>query len=219
MATIHVMADSAGSGVYDFREVEELLHISPEMLARVALPEHKGRRPALVRPAHHSYFTFREFVSVAVVVTLRKRGVSYDDIASAAARLGEQYRTPWPFAHREALAELRTSGRDLLLGPDMETPRGQRVLQPVAEIYLRHLAFEDGHAARWTPVEGIVLDPKIQAGAPCLAGTRVPTAVVVDLIDQGADPEDVADELDLETRQVVAALRFQKRVEHGQLAA
>ena len=58
------------------------------------------------------------------------------------------------------------------------------------------------------------MDPRIQAGAPCVTGTRIPTRTVVELLD-GADPEDVALDLDISVEAVLAAERFQDMLGAG----
>jgi len=41
-------------------------------------------------------------------------------------------------------------------------------------------------------------------------GTRVPTGVLAALIDEDEDPEDVADDYELDVTQVIAALEFER---------
>ena len=205
----HVNRDLVGKGVYDYAEVESVLHISSSMLARIALPDPTGRRPALVRPEHSWCFTFRELVSVSVVVTLRLRQIDYDAIWAVEQQLAEEYGTPWPFAHRAALARLSTSGQDLLIDRE-RTAAGQLVIREAAELYLKLLHFDsDDYADRWEAGDGIVLDPAVQAGAPCIAGTRVPTEVVADRVTEGEPEEVVAEDLSLTLIQVRQALEFE----------
>ena len=205
-----------GVGVYDYREVEDLLHISSSMLSRIALPGTGDGSPALVRPQHHWFFTFDEFVSVAVVVSMRVRGLPYSEIAAVQGRLGRDFETRLPFAHQDALRSIRFSGRDVLIfdGASISRPEGQLALMGVVELYLEQLQFgDDGVAVRWVPADGIVLDPDLQAGAPCLAGTRMPTATLSNLVRRGQSPEIVADDMNVTVEQVRLAVDFESRVE------
>ena len=67
----------------------------------------------------------------------------------------------------------------------------------------------DLYASIWRPTNGVWLNPKVQAGAPCIDGTRVPTRVVADLEAVGEHIEDIADDLSLDITQVHAALQYE----------
>ena len=59
---------------------------------------------------------------------------------------------------------------------------GQGSFPEVIEELLSPIEFgSDLHASIWRPAEGVWLNPKIQAGAPCVDGTRVPTRAIADL--------------------------------------
>lgn len=211
--------DLIGKGVYDYAEVKSLLHISSSMLDRIARPDPAGRRPALVPPENTWCFTFRELVSVSVVVTLRIRQIDYDSIWAVEQQLADEYDTAWPFANRAALARLSTSGRDLLIDRE-RTAAGQLVIREAAELYLKLLHFDsDDYANRWEAGDGVVLDPAVQAGAPCLAGTRVPTEVVAGRVSEGEPEEVVAEDLALTHFQVHQALEFEDCLTHRGLAS
>ena len=67
----------------------------------------------------------------------------------------------------------------------------------------------DLHAAKWRPAQLILLDPKIQAGAPCIEGTRIPTTLVAKLNKAGEHKEDIAEDMRLNITQVNAALEYE----------
>jgi uncharacterized protein (DUF433 family) len=82
-------------------------------------------------------------------------------------------------------------------------------------LYLSRLSFDAaGVAMAWAPAPYVLLDPRIQAGAPCVAGTRIPTATIHALLDDESVDE-VADEYGLTVEQVDAADKFEKRLEDG----
>jgi uncharacterized protein (DUF433 family) len=82
-------------------------------------------------------------------------------------------------------------------------------------LYLERNDFDSiGEPERWRPTAGVVLDPRIQAGAPCVAGTRVPTVTISTLLlDQ--NPEDVAADFGISTEDVHAAAKFEERLARG----
>ena len=47
-------------------------------------------------------------------------------------------------------------------------------------------------AISWEASDGVVLEPEIQFGAPCIKGTRIPTRTIVGMIEAGDSPEWVA---------------------------
>lgn len=55
---------------------------------------------------------------------------------------------------------------------------------------------------------GITMDPGVRFGKPCVAGTRVDVATVVDALGAGDSVEAVAEEFAIGRDQVLAALRY-----------
>jgi len=88
---------------------------------------------------------------------------------------------------------------------------GQLAFHDTIKNYLRPVEYgPDELAAVWRPANGVWVNPKVQAGSPCVDGTRVPTGVLAALIDEDEDPEDVADDYELDVTQVIAALEFER---------
>jgi len=74
-------------------------------------------------------------------------------------------------------------------------------------------------AAIWRPHVKVWLNPRVQAGTPCVDRTRVPTLVIAGLAKEGEDPEDIADDLELRRDQVHAALDFERQLQSGPITA
>ena len=92
---------------------------------------------------------------------------------------------------------------------------GQGVFQSVVRLYLQRVQFNDaGQPSLWRPADRVELDPRIQAGAPCIEGTRVPTATIADLL-QSEDAKDIALDFDLSVEDVFAAGAFEESLERG----
>ena len=75
---------------------------------------------------------------------------------------------------------------------------------------------DDGMAAIWRPRAEVWINPAVQAGEPCVDGTRVPTALIARLLpaydDKAASEEDIAevsDDYRLSVAKVRAALDFE----------
>ncbi len=78
---------------------------------------------------------------------------------------------------------------------------------------MHNLVFdEDERPEAWEPQEGIVLDPRVSFGEPCLKGTRIATQVLWALAEAGDPPERVATAYQLPVEQVEAAIAWEKKL-------
>ncbi len=92
--------------------------------------------------------------------------------------------------------------------------RGQLAFQNVIDPLLEPITFDDTNMASiWRPQEGVWINPAVQAGTPCVDGTRVPTHLLASLLElDEPDDEDLADVCDdyrLTVDQVQAALHHE----------
>ncbi len=218
------MGRLAGLGIYDAQEIAFLLGTKFETIVRWAMSDRRGL-PAIVQPYSESYFTFADLVSFAVALNLRQRGVVEKDLRNGIEALRQQTGEPRPLANQMILDKIATSGSSLLLhyGDEwVDLGRGgQGTFKAVIRVYLKGISFNQvGIASRWNAAEGVVIDPTIQAGSPCIIGTRIPTSTILELLeDESLDA--IAEEYDLTTQQVKAARDFERNLlsGHGLLAA
>lgn len=58
--------------------------------------------------------------------------------------------------------------------------------------------------------ERIMIDPKVHFGKPCVAGTRIPVEVVLELIQEGIPFDEIIERYypDLETEDIKACARY-----------
>ncbi len=201
-----------GSGVYDAGEVSHLLAEHVECIVRWASPD-SHKRPPIVASSLGRAFSFLDLVSLAVVSELWKRNVSEADMRHGVAFLQELTGQDRPLAHRDTVELLATSGTAWLADVDGSWydigNGGQGAFEEVVRLYLQAVSYDDvGLARLWKPAPMVLLDPRIQAGAPCIEGTRIPTETIAAMVE--ADPlEVVADEFDLTVEQVGAAVGFE----------
>lgn len=59
---------------------------------------------------------------------------------------------------------------------------------------------------------GISVDPGVRFGRPCLAGTRLDVATIIDALGAGESYEDVERDYQLTREQVLTALRYAAHV-------
>jgi uncharacterized protein (DUF433 family) len=201
-----------GAGVYDAREVSRLLAEHVETIIRWSSPDAR-HRPAVVAPSLGRAFSFVDLVSLAVASALWKRHVSEADMRQGVVYLQEHTGYERPLAHREVVELLATSGSALLVDLDggwYDVGKGgQGAFKEVVRLYLEKVSYDGlGVAHLWRPTPMVLIDPRVQAGTPCVEGTRVPTATIADTSSVDS-PAEVADEMYLTIEQVEAAVDFE----------
>lgn len=207
------MAQVMGSGVYGPQEVSYLLSIDPRTIARWTRPSSDGR-PALVEPTHGWAFSFLDLVSIAVIAVLMQRKVTPTGVRKTISYLQDRFDTPRPLARKDLVEALNTAGKSVLLDDVDVAAGGQMAMVETVRLYVRPLVYGRNRLAKlWKPAPLIELNPTIQAGQPCIVGTRVTTDVVAGRLAQGERVADVAEDLLLNNRQVSAANRFEDRLQ------
>lgn len=210
-------ATMLNQGVYDATEAALLLGRTPAQVVRWASAA--GGLEPIVTPSFERAFSFADLVSLRVAAQLNDAGVSDQELRRGLALLRRRYGVDRPLADRAVLRRLATSGSSFIADLDegwVDIGRGgQGVFDEVAQLYLRRVQFDDaGQPTIWRPAERVVLDPRVQAGAPCIEGTRVPTATISDQL-KGESVEDVALDFDLTVEDILAAAAFQESLERG----
>ena len=67
-------------------------------------------------------------------------------------------------------------------------------------------------AKSWEPSSGVVLEPTVQFGAPCIKGTRIPTRTVAGMIEAGDSPEYVAQTYGQPMEAIEEACEWERRL-------
>lgn len=205
-------------GMYDVAEAARLVGVSPGRVATWTTGT--KRRDALLTPSLRPLFTFHDLISLRVVAQLVHCGVGLTDIASGLNTLRRAWSTPAPLAHRRAVDCLGTIGSSLLGkldGPSDDwtdvSKGGQGVFQEVILPDLRGVEYgNDDLAEIWRPASHVWLNPRVQAGASCIDQTRIPTALICDLLNRGEAAADVASAYDLDVADVMAAREFERHL-------
>ncbi len=202
-----------GRGIYDSDEIARLAGVSPRDVSRWAgSPSHGG---GLLFPADRRLFTFWDLVTARVTATLLQRRVPLANIRDARNHLKSAVDTDWPLAHYGVLNRIANVGRSVYFddgdGQWLDaTLGGQAPLAVVVEPLLRRLEFDAaGLASLWRPRDGVVLQPTVQAGTPCVEGTRISTRLLADLAAQGEDVADLADDYELTRELVRQAIEYE----------
>ena len=206
-----------GRGIYDVAEVARLLRRTRHRVEGWTRSD-PGANPLLTGELA-GLFSFWDLMSLRVIAELLDRGVRRDHILHGAAHLARSLGTNRPFAH-ESLA---TVGAGFFaevepgVGWENVGQGGQLAFQAVVVPLLELIEFnDDGMAAIWRPRAGVWINPAVQAGEPCVDGTRVPTGLIARILATGEgevpsedEIADVSGDYRIAVVQVQAALEFE----------
>ncbi len=207
-----------GRGIYDVAEVARLLGRSRYKVEGWTRSG-PGAKPLLIGELA-GLFSFWDLMTLRVIARLLDQGVNRAQIRTGAEYLAKRLGTNRPFAH-ESLAKMGASffaEIETALGWENVGQGGQLSFQSVVVPLLDLIEFnDDGMAAIWRPREGVWINPAVQAGEPCVDGTRVPTELIARLLaaDEDESPSDddlaaVSGDYRITVEQVRAALEFEK---------
>ena len=158
--------------------------------------------------------TFLDLVSLRMIAVFRAHGITSREIREAHHKLAAR-----GSSHPFAMEPLWISGLHIYIRenniPIAITKNWQSALDFVDLFVgpMHNMAFgENELPIKWEPQEGIVLDPKISFGEPCLKGTRIATQVLWSLVKGGDPPDRVALAYQLPTEQVEAAVAWEDQL-------
>jgi uncharacterized protein (DUF433 family) len=216
-AAIEKREHDIGEGLYALAELSRYVAYDRGRAdpARVARWLSRGLNPVAHRPRRPDY-SFHDLISLFVVRELVGAGVKLPAIRTAERHLRDRLELARPFAS----VRLKTDGVNVLYHAAPEVLdqltaanlAGQEVLEPTIAAALRDVAYEHSVAVRWRPEPTVELDPEIQLGEPCVAGTRIPTAQIVALLARDEEADAVAQMYGIAPAAVRDARRFERRL-------
>ncbi len=204
-----------GRGVYALSDLRAFVALDgkpadgknvPRWLTRVLAPV--GHQP------WQADYSFSDLVSLFVVRELLKKGVHQFTIREAETYLRKKWKTDRPFVSDEIQTDgLRVLVDDEVIAGQIESAdlHGQQVMRELVKDRLEHVEYHDGSAAYWLPAPGVVVDPRVQFGAPVVEGTRVPTDAVYGVVRQ-LGTERAIRRFDLSAKHIEHAIAFEDRL-------
>ncbi len=206
-----------GRGIYDVAEVARLLRRTRPRVEGWTRSG-PGARPLLTGELA-GLFSFWDLMSLRVIAELLDRGVRREHIRTGATYLAQRLGISRPFAHKS----LATMGAGFFAevepgdGWENVGQAGQLAFQAVVLPLLEPIEYdEEDMAAIWRPLEGVWINPEVQAGEPCVDGTRVPTGLIARILAAGAggassegEIAEVSGDYRITVVQVRAALEFE----------
>lgn len=197
-----------GAGIYDLTEAARLVGRAADTIARwVRGPE------ALHQVRDSKILNFLDLISLLVISELVQRRVPKPEIRGGGEFLSRRLSTDYPFAHKDiATAGAAWFGKFGDWGGDWVDvgKGGQLAFQQTIRDYLKPVLYgEDDLASVWKPRPRILINPEVQAGAPCIEGTRVPTRVIAELAKTPEDYPQVASDYRLTVDDVQSAVEYE----------
>lgn len=201
-----------GHGIYGSREAARLVRVRPETLARWT--SNRAGKPALVEPSQGDLFSFHDLISLRVIAELWNRKVSTDEIRAGIDFLARELGTDRPLAHKH----LATVGNQFFakVGEWYDAGKGgQGAFELVIRPVLKPIEYDsDDMASLWRPHDWVWINPRVQAGSPCVDETRILTSLLAGMAEgeDEDDLQDLADDFDLELGAVRAALDYEREL-------
>lgn len=204
---------------YKIREAARYAHLSPQTVAKWHTKPGANRRSTLSTKDKGAALSYLQLIEVAVVSSFRKAGVSLKKIKAAREYLAKQLEAEFPFASYK----FKTDGKELWMDyAQFEAAAGDKTLLAASKGgqlawsdiigRLHEFDYEDdrGLAIRWHVAgrnENVIIDPRIQFGAPSVAG--VATWAFKGRWEAGEELDEIADDFGVANSDVLAALRFE----------
>ena len=167
-------------------------------------------------PGTELLIAFEDLISMRVIAALRAANVRWAEIYQAEQWLRQHTGAQRPFAAETLWAgqgQVFAQWTELLLAASRNGQTAFKMLRQYL-IPIHGLTFSESScvAISWEPLAGIVLEPQVQFGAPCLKGTRVPTRTVSGMIEAGDSTEWVANAFGLSPEEVQVACDWEHRL-------
>ena len=176
--------------------------------------------PSLVHvPGRELLIDFEELISMRVISFMRHFGYSFKDIHKARAWLEDATGHPKPFATETLWIEnmgamnIYAKIQDLL---SVANRGGQLAFEELVReklVSVSNMTFnESGVVSSWTPQDVVKIDPDVQFGRPCIAGTRIPTADIMGMIEAGDSEKFLAESYGLTLTQIESARDWERKL-------
>lgn len=202
---------------YRVGEVASYVGISPQ---QVAYWEKSGKGDtALSARETGAGISYLQLIEVSVAASMRQTGVKLEKICNARSYFMRELDLEFPFAQ----AKFKTDGAEIL--QDIEgrdgkilqdkllsaSGNGQMVWTEMLQGRFQQFDYsENGLVIRFYPRKddrNVIIDPKILFGTPFVNGT--PTWAIKTRWETGESIEDISDDFDLASSEVVSALKFE----------
>lgn len=168
------------------------------------------------------FIAFAELITTRMIAILRSYGISWRAIKSTHDYVKSETDAIYPFATKtfwtddsEHPTHLYTVIDDRLVAADRWGQHFFRTLRGTKLVHSSGLEFSDDIAVMWEPHRDVLINPRVQGGAPCIKGTRVPTSVLIAAHGAGYPADEICKHFELTANQVETGLEWENRLRRG----
>jgi uncharacterized protein (DUF433 family) len=222
-------ADPRDLPVYSPGQAAHYLHLPTATVAAWlkrqsgSAPDGHPARAAIIDIAdpENNLLSFRNLTELHVLSAVRRdHNVKLKAVRSAVAFLRDRLNSRHPLIERKMCTDGKDLFIDALSGPLVNISQGgQMALRDMLEQFLKRIEWDANDIPiRLYPALGdqlpdksrpILIDPRIQFGKPCLAGTRIPTSIIAERHKAGDSIKELAEDYELSPSKIKAALRYE----------
>ncbi len=159
--------------------------------------------------------TFAQLIRARMIVLFRTRGLRLGPILEAEANMRQLTGKPQPFVTEQLWSSSSDMFFELEQSIRAATKPDQLVFDDVIREYMtpihHGLEFDaSGLTTLWRPMPGVLIDPELQFGSPCIERTRVETESIWSFYQSGESVNTLAEDFALSVDQVEAALSWER---------
>jgi uncharacterized protein (DUF433 family) len=167
--------------------------------------------------------SFKNLAELHVLGSIRRaHQVKMPAVRQAIDYLRKVFRSDHPLLAKQML----TDGKDLFIeqyGHFVNiSQQGQMAMRQIMDVYLRRIKWDRGGSPvrlfpftrdRYEESPHIIsIDPKIRFGKPCISGTRIPTAIIVERHQAGDSINLLAEDYGRKAEEIEEAIRYEGRI-------
>ncbi len=210
-----------GNGIYTISEIAQILRIPYDKASRWINQFWDGELGKIYESSYSwtvqdtRAVSFHTLVELNVLIQLGEAGVKTRAVLNAHKELSDLFNTPFPFAVREVIENLRTDGKKVYfqLKNDTISLDGTRQFNlDFIKLFIRNLDFDkDEIASKYWPMgreKQIVIDPKRQFGHPVLADSNIFPETIFSLFRAGEPIKFIAFTYNLSEKSIKDAITF-----------
>ena len=170
-------------------------------------------------PREDLVLNFTDLVRLRMIVIMRSRGLPLSLIRHSEEYARQLTGNSQPFVTEmfwTNLSDIFLKWREFLVAASKKGQLAMDFLEDYLMPVNHGLAFSpDERAEAWVPYEGVLIDPEIQFGAPCIAGTRIQTEAVWAFHEAGEPVQTLAEMYQVDKRRIESAIEWEKTLERA----
>lgn len=209
-----------GKGIYTLKDVASILKMPYAKVRRWVRTYWDGK---LGKKFQQQYswerdgsvaVSFHTVVELYVMIQFAEKGVKTQDVLIAHQELSDILGTPFPFAQKEVLDEVKTDGKTVYWkfdGAHVSMNGTRQINLDIIQVFFKKLEFEDELVSKLWPMgkdHSIVIDPKRKFGHPIIDGRNIYPETLYGYFKAGESISFIAYIFEITEKEVKDAIEF-----------